>query len=67
MIFIDPPYIQNPFKKLLQELLKKNIINDKTIIVIETDKNNSIEIPASLKIINKRFYRRTNVIFIKKI
>jgi len=67
VIFIDPPYIQNPFKKLLQELLKKNIINDKTIIVIETDKNNSIEIPASLKIINKRFYRRTNVIFVKKI
>ena len=47
VIFIDPPYTLNPFKKLLKILLNKDVITDKTIIVIETNKSTEIKLLSS--------------------
>tara|TARA_Y100000590_G_C15639092_1_gene984226 strand:+ start:969 stop:1538 length:570 start_codon:yes stop_codon:yes gene_type:complete len=67
VIFIDPPYKLNPFNKLLEKLLKNNSINKKTIIVIETQKNNYIDIPLPLNIIDERIYGKTKILFIRMI
>ena len=67
VIFIDPPYRLNPFNKLLEKLLEGNFIKQKTIIVIETFKDNIIDMPTFLKIAKERIYGKTKILFIQKI
>ena len=40
VIFIDPPYTLIPFKNILNNLLKANLVSINTIIVIESEKKN---------------------------
>ena len=70
IIFIDPPYKSDLGVKALKELINKELINENSIIVIETD-----EIDRDIKelndvrgvtIIDERKYGRANLIFVKK-
>ena len=70
IIFIDPPYKSDFGVKALKELINKELINENSIIVIETD-----EIDRDIKelndvrgvtIIDERKYGRANLIFVKK-
>ena len=63
VIFIDPPYVFNNFKKILCNLIKNDLISKNTIIIIETDKNTKIDFPIKLKIIKKFFYGKTKITF----
>ena len=67
VIFIDPPYTLNPFRKLLKILLNKDVITDQTIIVIETNKNTEIQLLSSIKIIKECSYGKTKISFCQKI
>ena len=64
VVFIDPPYDTNPFNKILKNLLKNNLINKKTILVIESKKNTNLKLPLELKLIDKRMYGHTKISFI---
>jgi 16S rRNA (guanine966-N2)-methyltransferase len=66
VIFIDPPYKLNPFNNLLNQFIKQNILNDKTIIVIEANKKTSIELDKEFIIIKEKQYGKTKIIFLKK-
>ena len=65
-IFIDPPYKLNPFNNLLKKLLDKNIIQQDTIAIIETNNKNSFEIINGLSVLNERIYGKTKILFLKK-
>ena len=70
IIYIDPPYNTNYAFKTVDILLKKDILKDNSIIIIETDREEEIlkQIEnLDVKIIDKRKYGRAHIIFLAKI
>ena len=65
-IFIDPPYKLNPFNNLLKKLLEKNIIQQDTITIVETNNKTSFQIINGLTVLNERIYGKTKILFLKK-
>jgi len=65
-IFIDPPYKINPFNNLLKKLLDKNVIQQDTITIIETNNRTSFELIKGLSILYERVYGKTKILFLKK-
>ena len=70
IIFLDPPYKLNLAVYAIDEMLKMNLIDKNSLIIIETDEIkrdiSEIEKIDELEIIDKRKYGRVNLIFIKK-
>lgn len=74
LIFLDPPYKDDIAIESLKLIIKNNLINNKGIIVIETDEVNrdlkelndamTNELQA-IKIFDQRKYGRANLIFLK--
>ena len=54
-IYIDPPYKTNKYEKILNILLKNKIINDKSLIFLETDLNEKYFHTQYINIKNKKF------------
>lgn len=70
IIYIDPPYKTNFVYNAIKIILDKNLIDQNSIVIIETDEEDRIikEIePLELEIVNKRKYGRAHLIFVKKI
>ena len=67
VIFIDPPYTLAPFKNILHNLLKANLVLKDTIIVIESEKKTKINFPYLMKIIDERYYGKTKITFLSLI
>ena len=68
-IYIDPPYKSEFVYESLKIILEKNIIDENTTIIIETDEEERILKQISklkLKIINKKKYGRVYLLFLKK-
>tara|TARA_Y100001954_G_scaffold47396_1_gene49686 strand:+ start:269 stop:832 length:564 start_codon:yes stop_codon:yes gene_type:complete len=63
IIYIDPPYGKYKLNEILFKLSKK-IIDSKTIVVLETSKNEYLEINKEYKIINSKIYGKTKLNFI---
>ena len=71
IIYLDPPYKTDYIKIAINELIKNSMINNKTLIIAETDDiekilNKIIDI-KQLEIIDKRKYGRAHILFLKKI
>ena len=64
LIFIDPPYKKVDINKILVKIVTSKIKRKNTIIVIETFKQNNLTIPTNLKIIKKKYYGKTAMIFL---
>ena len=68
IIYVDPPYNTDYAYKAIKLLLDKQIVNENSIIIIETDRKevaiNIEELP--IKIIDERKYGRACLIFLKK-
>lgn len=67
IIFMDPPYYINPFEKILNDLLKKKIINKNTIIILEMAKNTKFNMNPELSIFNNKIYGKSKILFLKKL
>jgi 16S rRNA (guanine966-N2)-methyltransferase len=67
IIFIDPPYELNPFENLLKLFLKIEIINNETIIVIESDKKTVIQLVQNWITIKEKIYGKTKITLLKKL
>ncbi len=48
IVFLDPPYNQNLIKKAIQNLQKFNLINSNTLLIIEKDKRELIELELNI-------------------
>ena len=68
IIYIDPPYDSDYIYISIKEILEKEIIDENSIIIIETDQEERIlkQIQElKIEIIDKRKYGRANIIFLK--
>ena len=65
LIYIDPPYHQYDILKLLLKLIKKNIIEKNTIIIVEAHIEDKFKVIEKLKVFDQRSYGKTLLYFIK--
>ena len=56
LIFIDPPYREKKINLLIENILKKKILNEKGIMIIHRHKNDDVEITKKLEILDIRLY-----------
>ena len=66
-IYIDPPYKNNFYKKLLKDLFKTYFLTEKTTVICEHSKNEVINEDHIWKIIDTRLYGQTKLSFLVKI
>ena len=64
IIFLDPPYYQENIKLILLKILNNKIKSDKTIIIVETNKNEELVIPNKLKKFKEKIYGKTKILFL---
>ena len=68
IIYIDPPYATDYIAKSIKKIIEFKIINNESIIIIETDDEKRIlrEIEnMEVRIVDKRKYGRATIIFLK--
>lgn len=67
IIYLDPPYETDYIKKSLEKIIKLNIANEESQIIIETDDEKRIKKEIEkldIEIIDKRKYGRATIIFL---
>ena len=65
ILFMDPPYGKGLWEKACPEFLKQNWIDKNTLIIIEEDKTNKVEIPKDFILKEKRSSGRNTFYFLK--
>ena len=66
-VYIDPPYKNNFYKNLLEDLFKSYLLTEKTTVICEHSKNEVINEDNIWKIIDTRLYGQTKLSFLVKI
>lgn len=70
IIYIDPPYKTDFVYNAIKIILDKNLINDDSIVIVETDEEqrviNQIK-ELNVEVVNQRQYGRAHLIFVKKV
>ena len=66
LIFVDPPYKEKKINNLLNNIIEKNILNDKGIVVLHRHKKDEIALTNKLKIFEERVYGISKIIFCEK-
>lgn len=67
IIYIDPPYATNFVYQAIKLIIKKDIVNEQSVIIVETDQEQKIlkQIEdLEVKIVDKRKYGRAHLIFL---
>ena len=64
IIFIDPPYKKENIILILIKIIKNKIKNNNTFIVIETAREENINIPKGLSFIKEKIYGKTKILFL---
>jgi len=65
LIFIDPPYKKYNIESILENIVTNNILENYSIIILETEKNEVVKLNKSLKIFKKKTFGKTLLSFIK--
>ena len=63
IIFLDPPYREERINFIIEEILKKNILNKNGIIIVHRHKKDNIKLTEKLNIIDLRLYGISKIIF----
>ena len=63
---MDPPYGKGLWEQTLPKFLEQNWIDENTLIIIEEDKANKVEIPQGFVLNEKRSAGRNTFYFLKK-
>lgn len=64
-VFLDPPYGQDLIAPALSALKIAGWVGGQTLLVIENDAGEALQLPAGFQIIDERKYGRTKIIFAK--
>ena len=62
LIFIDPPYQEKNINLLIENIIKKKILNKEGVIIIHRHKKDEIKITTKLRILDTRFYGISKII-----
>lgn len=65
LVFLDAPYNQGLTSRALASLANKNWLAADALIIAETEKNEQVEIPAGLEVIEERLYGLAKFIFLQ--
>ena len=60
--FIDPPYQEKNINLLIENIIKKKVLNKKGVIIIHRHKKDEIKITTKLRILDTRFYGISKII-----
>ncbi len=63
LLFLDPPFRENDFIKVLQKLKKNKSFNNKHLVIIHREKNTHDKFDEILNILMVRQYARSKIIF----
>ena len=63
LIFLDPPYAQDLVGPTVTHLFSKGWLAPQAIIVMEVDKEETVNFPPFLSLITERLSGRTKIIF----
>ena len=66
-VYIDPPYKNNFYKNLLNDLFRSYLLTEKTTVICEHSKNEVINEDNIWKTIDTRLYGQTKLSFLVKI
>ena len=66
VVFIDPPYSLKPFSKIINVLKKNKNITNETIIILETNEAEFDCFENEFKVIDKKKYGKSFLIYIMK-
>ena len=66
ILFMDPPYGKGIAEQALPVFLKQGWIDQNTIIIIEEDKVNTVDVPNEFVLENKRSAGRNTFYFLKR-
>ena len=64
VVFLDPPYKEERVNQLIEQIVKKNILNNNSLIIIHRHKKDKIEITKKVKILDTRNYGNSKVYFV---
>ena len=64
LVFVDPPYGQNLVSPTLKGLINGKWLKEKTLLVIETSKDENFRIPNSYSLHSERYYNQTKISFL---
>jgi len=63
-VFLDPPYKNNDFYNFL-EILKKNFLSKKHLVLIHREKNSDNNAVKEFNIVENKIYGRSEIFFLK--
>jgi len=63
LIFCDPPFKDTNMEKLIELVFKRNLLNKNGIIILHRSKTTKEKLPIYLKIVDKRTYGISKIIF----
>ena len=63
IIFIDPPYKESKINKLIENIIEKQILNKKGVIIIHRHKKDKVVITEKINIFDTRSYGVSKVYF----
>jgi len=63
LIFCDPPFRDKNINKLIELIFENNLLNEKGILVFHRDKSYKETFPDYFKLIDKRIYGKSKIIF----
>ena len=64
LIFADPPYREKYIKSILEFIKRNDLLKPDGILVIEDDTREELKIDDNFKLIEKKIYGKTQVIFL---
>ena len=64
IIFLDPPYKEVRFNQLIEQIIKKNILDNDGLMIIHRHKKDRIEITKKVKILDARIYGNSKIYFL---
>ncbi len=67
IIFLDPPYKNKNLESLIQRFNYEKMINKNGIIILHRHKNTTDSFPENLKIIEKKTYGISKIVFLSKL
>lgn len=66
IIFLDPPYHKNLIFESINLILKKNLLKNSSIFVIECDNDENVNIPEGFVVLKEKIYGRVKVTLVKR-
>jgi len=66
IVFVDPPYGQKLVKKALKLVISRDILHGQSLVCVQLEASENLEVPEEFTIITQRRYGASNLIVLQK-